>query len=178
MSTATDLRYPIGSFSAPTDTGDAARRQWIDEIARAPAAFRAAVDGLTPAQLETPYREGGWTVRQVVHHVADSHLNAYVRYKLALTEDAPTIKPYDQSSWALLRDSSVVPVETSLALLDALHERWVAILRGMTASDFARGYVHPEYQRVVPLSEVTAMYAWHGKHHAAHITGLRERSGW
>ena len=177
-SLVTDIRYPIGPFALPADTGDAARRRWIDEISRAPAALRAAVDGLTPAQLDTPYGEGGWSPRQIVHHVADSHMNAYIRFKLALTENAPTIAPYDQASWAMLHDTARVPVDTSLALLDALHERWVAILRGMTPSDFERGYTHPEHRRVVPLVEATAMYAWHGRHHAAHITGLRKRNGW
>lgn len=174
----TDLRYPVGKFTAPTSTSDSQRAALIDDVARAPAALRAAVAGLTPAQLDTPYRPGGWTVRQVVHHVPDSHINAYLRFKQALSEDTPTIKPYDQDVWVTLPDTPATPVDVSLALLDALHARWVTLLRAMRPSDFERGYEHPEYRRVVPLSEALANYAWHGRHHVAHITSLRERSGW
>jgi uncharacterized damage-inducible protein DinB len=174
----TDPRYPIGQFKYDGVVSAEARRCRIDEIARTPAALREAVAGLRPAQLETPYREGGWTVRQVVHHLPDSHLNAYVRFKLALTEDAPLVKPYDQGRWAELDDSRTVPVEVSLRLLEALHERWVAVLRAMTPEDWRRAYRHPEYERLITLDEVLAMYAHHGRHHVAQITGLRERRGW
>jgi uncharacterized damage-inducible protein DinB len=175
---AADLRYPVGKFEYDGVATPQARARRIEEISRAPAALREAVKGLSPKQLDTPYREGGWTVRQLVHHVPDSHLNAYVRFKLALTEDTPTIKPYDQERWAELADTRTVPPEVSLALLDAVHERWVAVLRAMTPADWQRAYRHPEYNRVVPLDEVLAMYAWHGRHHVAQITALRQREGW
>jgi hypothetical protein len=178
---ADDLRYPVGPWQRPAagaTATDAERGAWIAEIAAAPAALRRAVAGLSEAQLETPYRPGGWTVRQVVHHVPDSHMNAYVRFKLALTEATPTIKPYDQAAWAMLRDARTVPIEGSLAMLEGLHARWVAVLRGMSAADFQRGYNHPEQQRVVLLEEALSMYAWHGRHHVAHITSLRAREGW
>lgn len=172
-----DLAYPIGKFvwDGPTGTADRARR--IEEIAAAPAALRAAVAGFTAEQLDTPYRPGGWTVRQVCHHVPDSHLNAYVRFKLAMTEDAPTIKPYDEAAWAELADVRTVPVATSLALLEALHERWVAFLRSLGDADWARTFRHPELG-VVPLEKNVALYAWHGRHHVAHVTALRARMDW
>lgn len=175
---ATDPRYPIGKFAYDGVATPEARSRRIAEIAQAPVALRAAVKGLTPKQLDTPYREGGWTVRQVVHHVPDSHLNAYIRFKLALTENTPTIKPYDEKRWAELADTRTVPPEVSLALLDAVHERWVALLKSMTLADWQRAYHHPEYNRRIPLDEVLALYAWHGRHHAAHITSLREQEGW
>ena len=173
----TDLRYPIGNYqSKPALTPDE-RRAAIEKIAQAPARLKAAVAGLAPGQLDTPYRDGGWTVRQVVHHLPDSHVNAYVRFKLALTENEPLIKPYDEKSWANLADVRTTPVEVSLALLDALHQRWVALLRGMRAEDFARRLNHPDLGRVT-LDDLVNMYAWHGAHHVAHITSLRERQGW
>ena len=174
----TDLRYPIGKFSFPEQVTDAQCRQWIDEIAAAPAALRAAVAGLSPEQLDTPYRPGGWTVRQLVHHVPDSHMNAYVRFKLALTEDEPTIKPYEEARWAELPDVKTVPVSVSLTLLDMLHERWLGVLRTLSPADRRRGFRHPEHGRVLTLEQALALYAWHGRHHAAHVTALRERSGW
>lgn len=174
----TDLRYPIGKFTPVAEPTDAQRAEWIDAIAQAPAAMRAAVSGLGPAQLETPYRPGGWTVRQVVHHVPDSHLNAYCRYKLTLTEDEPMVKPYLEARWAELPDTAATPVAVSLALLDALHARWVALMRAMSPADFRRTYRHPEHGRTFRLDEVAGLYAWHGRHHVAHITALRERSGW
>ena len=140
--------------------------------------MRAAVSGLTDAQLDTPYRPGGWTVRQVVHHVPDSHVNAYIRLKLALTEHAPTIKPYDEAKWAELDDGKSKLVEHSLALLDALHARWVFLLERMSPSDFDRKVNHPEWDTPMSLDHLLALYSWHGKHHVAHITSLRERSGW
>ncbi len=174
---STDLRYPIGKFTFPEQATDAQCRQWIDEIAAAPAALRSAVAGLSPEQLDTPYRPGGWTVRQVVHHVPDSHLNSYVRFKLALTEEEPTIKPYDEARWAELPDTRETPVEVSLGLLDALHERWVTLLRSLSPADLERTFRHPE-MGVVPLRKNVALYAWHGRHHIAHITSLRARMGW
>jgi hypothetical protein len=172
-----DLAYPIGKFtwSGPGSVEDRERR--IAEVAAAPAALRKAVAGLTDAQLDTPYRPGGWTVRQVAHHVPDSHVNAYVRFKLAVTEDTPTIKPYDEAAWAELADVKAVPVATSLALLEAVHERWVAFLRSLGEADWARTFNHPELG-VVSLERNLALYAWHGRHHVAHVTSLRERMGW
>jgi hypothetical protein len=169
-----DLRFPTGKFQRPPQLDDAARERAIEVVASTPARLRDAVRGLTDAQLDTEYRPGGWTVRQVVHHVPDSHLNAYVRFKLALTEDEPTIKPYDESRWAELADTKTVPVATSLTLLETVHERWVAILRAMTPTDFERPLVHPESGRQ-RLDQMLALYAWHGPHHIAHITSLRER---
>jgi hypothetical protein len=176
--TQIDPRYPVGKFERPAGplTTDE-RRTLIDQIAATPARMRAAVAGLSEAQLDTPYREGGWTVRQVAHHVPDSHMNAFIRVKLALTEDQPTIKPYDEAAWAKLSDVRDTPVETSLTLLETLHARWDAILRAMTDGDFARTLLHPEHG-VVTLDWLIALYAWHGRHHAAHITSLRERNGW
>jgi uncharacterized damage-inducible protein DinB len=173
-----DLSYPIGKFEWAGPSTPEERERLIAQIAAAPAIFRAAVAGLSEKQLDTPYRPGGWTVRQVVHHVPDSHLNAYIRCKLALTEHQPTIKPYDQERWALLADSKHTPIETSLVLLEALHERWVALLRALESEDFGRVLIHPEHDAPMSLDKVLAHYAWHGKHHAAHITSLRERMGW
>ena len=173
-----DPRYPIGRFSLEGEITEARRQAWIDEIDRAPAALRAAVAGLTADQMETPYRPGGWTVRQVVHHVPDSHLNSYVRFKLALTEDEPTIKPYEEASWAELNDVRMVAPEVSLVLLETLHARWVPLLRSLSRADYRRTYRHPEMDRVWTLEETLALYAWHGRHHVAHITALREREGW
>jgi uncharacterized damage-inducible protein DinB len=174
----TDLRYPIGRFTLPTEITEPQRAGWIDDVACAPSALRAAVTGLSPAQLDTPYRPGGWTVRQVVHHVPDSHLNAYTRFKLALTEAEPTIKPYDEARWAELRDTAVVPTDISLTMLEALHARWVGLLRSMSPAEFGRTFRHPEHGRIFTLDETLAIYAWHGRHHVAHITTLRERNGW
>ena len=175
---ATDLRYPIGRFSLEGEPTDERRQDWIAAIASTPTELRAAVAGLTDAQLDTPYRPGGWTVRQVAHHVPDSHLNAYTRFKLALTEDEPTIKPYDEARWAELPDARSAPVEPSLSLLASLHERWVLLLRQLGPEEFARTFHHPEHGRALALGKVLAMYAWHGRHHTAHITRLRERMGW
>jgi uncharacterized damage-inducible protein DinB len=156
---------------------EVARRKLIAQIAEAPAKLRAAVKGLNKKQLDMPYREGGWTIRQVVHHLPDSHMNAYVRFKLALTEDHPTIKTYDQERWAELPDSKTAPIEPSLGLLDSLHERWVGVLKSMSAADFSRNLKHPELGEVV-LDRYLALYAWHGRHHVGHITSLRKRRGW
>ena len=149
----------------------------IEQIAAAPQKMREAVAGLTPRQLETPYREGGWTLRQVVHHVPDSHMNSYVRFKLALTEQTPTIRPYDEARWADLADSVDTPPETSMALLESLHDRWVRLLRSMSADDFQRTLNHPE-NGLMTLDAMLALYAWHGRHHVAHITSTRTRNGW
>jgi uncharacterized damage-inducible protein DinB len=172
-----DLRYPIGKFERRDQLSAAERRTMIEQIAAAPTRMREAITGLTPAQLDTPYREGGWTLRQVVHHVPDSHLNAYIRFKLALTEETPTIKPYDEARWAELSDSHDTPVKTSLAMLEALHDRWVRLLKSMKPGDFQRQLKHPE-SGTMPLDNVLALYAWHGQHHVAHITSTRERKGW
>jgi hypothetical protein len=173
-----DPRYPIGPFRFEGRSDQRHREAWIGEIAAAPGHLRAAVAGLTPAQLDTPYRDKGWTVRQVVHHVPDSHLNAYTRIKLALTEEEPTIKPYDEARWAELPDVRTAPIETSLTLLECLHRRWVLLLRELEPQDFERRFHHPEQGRSIGLEEVLAMYAWHGRHHVAHITSLRSRMGW
>ena len=172
-----ELRYPTGRFSRPDALTSDQRRAAIETIATTPAQMRAAVRGLTDAQLDTPYRPGGWTVRQLVHHVPDSHANAYCRFKLALTEDTPTIKPYDEAAWALLEDSRTTPVETSLTMLDVLHDRWVRLLRAISPNDFARRLNHPE-NGMMNLDQLLALYAWHGPHHVAHVTRLREREGW
>jgi hypothetical protein len=171
------LRYPIGKFSRPEALTPQDHKAAIASLAALPENLRSAVSGLTPHQLDTPYRQGGWTVRQLVHHVADSHLNAYVRIRLALTEDWPTIKPYDQSLWAELPDARIAPVELSLELLDALHQRLVLLLESLTEADWQRGYNHPESGRQT-IVQVLAMYEWHSRHHVAHVTELRKRMGW
>jgi hypothetical protein len=172
-----DLRYPIGRLHRPESLPDAQRRRAIDVIAAAPAEMRAAVRGLDETQLDTPYRPDGWSVRQVVHHVPDSHLNAYIRFKLALTEDTPTIKAYDEAAWAKLDDSRTTPVETSLTMLEVLHDRWVRLLRSLSPTDYSRKLIHPE-NGPMTLDGVLATYEWHSRHHVAHIVGLRKRSGW
>jgi hypothetical protein len=178
LSTMTpDLSYPIGKFTWTGPNTDADRRGYIDEIAAVPSNLRKAVAGLDDQQLDTPYRPGGWTVRQVVHHVPDSHLNSYTRFKLALTEDEPLIKPYDEAAWAELADSRDTPIETSLSLLDNLHARWTILLRSLTPADFGRKLRHPQLG-IVDLDRYVAMYAWHGKHHVAHISSLRQRMSW
>jgi uncharacterized damage-inducible protein DinB len=172
-----DPRYPIGKYAMPAEVMPAMRAEAIRDTAAAPEMIRAAVKGLNDAQLETPYREGGWTVRQVVHHVADSHMNAYMRWRLALTETEPTIKPYEESAWAKLEDAAHAPVEVSLRLLEPLHERWVKLLRSVKEHEFARTFRHPDHG-VRTLDWMLFLYAWHGKHHTAHITELRKQKGW
>ncbi len=172
-----DLSYPIGKFKPESNLSPERRTELIAQIAEAPARMRAAVQGLSPQQLDTPYRPQGWTVRQVVHHVPDSHMNSYMRFKLALTESEPTIKPYEQQLWAELADSRQTPVETSLTLLECLHQRWVLLLKSMADGDWQRTFRHPELG-IMRLDTNLALYAWHGRHHVAHITGLRERMGW
>jgi len=173
-----DPRYPIGKFTPPDVMTPALRRQMIETIAATPGEIRIAVKGLNDAQLAAPYREGGWTVKQVVHHLPDSHLNAYTRFKLALTEDCPMVKPYDEAAWAALPDSAITPIEVSLVFLDGLHERWVNLLHSMREEEFLRTYRHPEFQGTRSLDHLLAIYAWHGPHHVAHVTELRKRMGW
>ncbi len=175
---ADDLRYPTGRFVPPSSWTDAATAESRAAIAALPAALRRAVDGLDDRQLDTPYRDDGWTVRQVVHHVLDSHVNAYCRFKLAMTEDEPTIKPYQEARWAELPDGRTGSVEPSLDALEGLHVRWCRFLDGMSTSDWDRGFHHPEHGELIPLGRTIAMYAWHGRHHVGHITALRDREGW
>jgi uncharacterized damage-inducible protein DinB len=174
----TDPRYPIGKFERRDSLSPQERRACIDQIASMPQQIRDAVRGLSDQQLDTPYREGGWTLRQVVHHVPDSHMNAYMRLKHALTEESPTIKPYDEDAWSKLADARDTPVETSLALLAALHQRWVGLLRTLQDDDFRRTFRHPEHPGSVTIDWLVALYAWHGRHHTAHITSARERMKW
>jgi len=172
-----DLRYPIGEFKYEAPLTDAERQACLAIIEETPARMRAAVAGLNEEQLDTPYRPEGWTVRQVVHHVPESHLNSYIRFKLALTEDEPTIKPYYEDRWAKLDDASQAPIALSLDLLDALHGRWIWFLRSLKPEDFKCTFRHPELG-IVSLDKNIALYAWHGPHHVAQITSLRERNGW
>lgn len=166
----------MGGYQLPQSIAPEERRSWIREIAETPRHLRAAVAGLSDSQLDTPYRPGGWTVRQVVHHVPDSHMNCFIRVKFALTEDQPTIKPYDEATWAELPDAKA-PIEVSLALLDALHGRWMTLMEPLTEAQWKRTFLHPE---LGPrnLEQTMSLYAWHGRHHVAHIARLRERMGW
>jgi uncharacterized damage-inducible protein DinB len=170
-------QYPIGKFSFDKDATTAKRSAWIRDIAEMPGKLRLAVKGLSAAQLDTPYREGGWTVRQVVHHLADSHMNSFVRFKLALSETSPTIKPYSQAAWAETADVSGVDIAHSLALLEGLHARWVILLSSLTPEDYQRTFNHPE-SGLNTLDRALQAYAWHGRHHVAHITTLRNARGW
>jgi len=176
MISTADPRYPIGKFQQPLESTPALRQQAIEIISDTPARLRSAVDGLSPVQLDTPYRDGGWTLRQVVHHVPDSHMNAFVRLRLALTEDNPTIKPYNESEWAKLADARA-PIAVSQTLLDALHERWDLTWRAMKQEDFARPLIHPDSGQK-NIDWLLFMYEWHGKHHTAHITHLRKQKSW
>lgn len=171
-----DLRYPIGKPDRPDHLTEEQRREFIQAVEETPAKLRAAVARLNESQLDTPYRPGGWTVRQVVHHLPDSHMNAVVRFKLALTEEEPTIKPYNEARWAELPGAQG-PIEPSLALVDALHQRWVQLLRSITPAQWAKKMIHPE-SGPMTLDKSLAIYGWHGRHHVAHITSLRERNGW
>ena len=171
-------RYPIGKFSYEKKDYDKGKRNvFISEIETAPSSLRNAAAGLSEIQLDTPYREGGWRVRQVIHHLPDSHLNAYVRFKLALTENNPLVKTYDEKKWAELTDYSNTPIEDSLSFFDSLHKKWVILLKSLDDNDFKKTYLHPELGEV-NLDWATAQYAWHGKHHVAHITSLRKRMKW
>jgi uncharacterized damage-inducible protein DinB len=176
MTELDQLRYPVGRFT-PIENIANARTECIRAIAQLPTRLCAAIAGLNDAQLDTPYRDGGWTVRQVVHHLADSHANSVIRFKLALTEDCPTIKPYDENAWAQLSDSKSLPIDSSLTFLTAMHERWVALLESMNEGDFKREFAHPERGRQTLLTAL-GIYAWHGRHHTAHITALRARNNW
>jgi hypothetical protein len=176
MTELNELRYPIGRFAPPASSLPGIRAAHIQTLRALPEKLKAAVSGLSEAQFDTPYREGGWTVRQVTHHLADSHAMAFVRCKLALTEDWPTIKTYDEAAWANLPDSKQ-PIDGALAMVTALHGRWVSLLEGMSEEDFRKGYNHPEHGRV-DMAKALAMYDWHSRHHTAHITGLRARQGW
>ncbi len=172
-----DLQYPIGRFVEDPDVTEEKRRRWIGEIAAASDLFRKAVAGLTPAQLDTPYRPEGWTVRQVVHHMADSHAHVYMRFRMALTESEPAIPAYKNAAWAELADAKTAPVEISITLLDAIHQRLVLLLRATAPADFARTFKRPDGS-TMSLDKALQMYNWHARHHAAHITSLRERMGW
>lgn len=171
------LAYPIGKY-IEQPFSEQQRKEWLLDIESLPLQIEHSVLNLDEAQLDTPYREGGWTVKQVVHHVADSHMNAYTRFKLGLTETKPTIKPYEEKEWAKMIDSQKVPVNISITLLHALHRRWIEILRNMTAEDFKREVYHPEHKTHLTLWYLLGMYAWHSRHHVAHIMRLRERMGW
>ena len=173
----TDIRYPVGKFQKQESITDAQREQCIREIAEAPSKLRSAVAGLSDQQLNTPYRDGGWTVKQVVHHLPDSHLNAYIRFKLVLTEQQPNIKTYHENLWAELHDARNAPIETSLTLLESLHTRWVMFLKSLQPQDFDRTLNHPD-NGIMKIHTLLQMYAWHGRHHVAHITSLKERMGW
>jgi hypothetical protein len=172
-----NLSYPIGRFDFQQTVTPEQLPGLITQISVAPAALRAAVGGLSDEQLDTPYRPGGWTVRQTIHHVADSHMTSFLRLRLALTEDTPAIKGYDQAAWGELADSRTAPIEPSLQIIENLHFRWTSLLRSMAVEDFARGFQHSELG-VLRLDTTLALYAWHGRHHCAHITGLRDRNGW
>jgi len=178
-----DLRYPIGKvddqpYSTKSGYDEKIKAALLREIQLCPSMLEHAIANLDEQQLDIPYRNGGWTTKQVVHHVADSHMNAYIRFKLALTEDNPTIKPYDEAAWARLSDTQNLPVNISLTLLHALHTRWVELMKKMTEDEWKRTIFHPEHKQEIALWDMLATYAWHGKHHTAHITSLRERMGW
>lgn len=172
-----DLRYPLGRFEFTRTLSEDGRLECVRQIESASVRLQAAVEGLSGEQLDTSYRPDGWTVRQVVHHLPDSHLNSYTRFRLALTEDDPTIRSFDETAWAELPDARTGPVEVSIALLDALHRRWSTLLRRLTADDWRRTFLHPEYGAVT-LDECSARVAWHGRHHVAQITALRQRMDW
>ena len=175
--TLEQLRYPIGTFKKPESVTTEMLQQWIADIEALPVLLSKAVEGLTEEQLLLPYRPDGWTVRQTVNHVADSHANAFIRFKLALTENTPTIKPYEEHLWAELEDGKNAPIEWSLTMLDVMHKRWVMLLKSMTDAQFEYQFMHPETKHLNALRTVTGMYSWHGKHHTAHITELRKRMG-
>ncbi len=172
-----DERYPLGKFEFAGDSEEA-RAGYLKDIREAPGLLRAAVAGLSESQVDTPYREGGWTVRQLVHHVADSHLNSYIRFRWALTEDKPVIKAYDEKVWAELSDARTAAVELSLNLLESLHARWLALIENLSTDELNRVFIHPETGNEISLIRNLAVYAWHGKHHSAHVTELRKRMGW
>lgn len=183
MADSIDLRYPIGKAEdqALKNNGEydeQVKKSYLADIQMCPALLEAAISNLDEHQLNVPYREGGWTIRQVIHHVADSHMNAFIRFKLALTEENPVIKPYDEGAWAELSDTKNLPVNISLTLLHALHTRWLEVLKNVTVEGWQCTVFHPEHKRKLTLWKMLSSYAWHGKHHTAHITSLRERMGW
>lgn len=175
---AVDEKFPIGKFKVAEKVTDELLERWIDDIKELPVRLREAVEGLTEEQLNTPYREGGWTVRQVVNHVTDSHMNAYVRFRLALTEDIPTIKPYVQTAWGELVDAKSGSIKPSLLILEGLHERWEQLLSSLSHAEFSRTFFHPELKIKLDLYKSTALYSWHCRHHVAHIMNLRQKNNW
>jgi len=177
MTNPDGIRFPVGDFTIDPEVTVEKRAAWIRQMAEAPVKLRAALAGLSDEQLDTRYREGGWMLRQVVHHLADAHLNGFARFKLALTEDNPPIKTYEETLWAETADGRDAPVELSLKLLEALHERWIILLASLREADFARTFSHPQ-RGAMTIDRAIQLYAWHGIHHAAHISGLRERQGW
>jgi hypothetical protein len=172
------LKYPIGRYEKPGGYTPGLIKEWIGVLKAMPSWMDVCIENLDEHQLKVPYREGGWNIQQVIHHVADSHMNAYIRLKLALTEDNPTVKPYSESAWANLIDTELVPVNISVTILHGLHRRLVVLLEHMQQADWERTYYHPEHNRNFPVWEMVAMYAWHSKHHTAHIQQLRERMNW
>lgn len=172
------LKYPVGKFTSPTQIGEVNLAEAIAYLKKFPQLLSDAVANLDDEQFNTPYREGGWTVKQLVHHIADSHMNAYIRFKLALTEESPVIKPYQEASWAELKDSQITEVKVSLQLLGLLHQRWTNLIESMSDEDFKRTYMHPQYQTITPLWNALALYYWHSRHHLAHITSLKNRLKW
>jgi uncharacterized damage-inducible protein DinB len=178
MTDLDSLRYPIGKFVIPTQFSNEIIKDWIQQIASLPARLKEEVENLNDDQLDTPYRPDGWTVRQIVNHCADSHMNALLRFKLTLTEDKPVIKPYIEQLWAELQDSKNMPIAPALTTVEGVHARLVVLLNSMTEEDFERSYIHPQYQREYKLKEVLALYAWHGNHHLAHITQLKLKMNW
>jgi hypothetical protein len=172
-----DIRYPTGKYE-PQPFSEKQKEDWLTDLKFLPQELELAIQNLDESQLQTPYREGGWTVQQLVHHVADSHINAYVRFKLGLTENNPPIKPYEEKEWATLDDVNALPINVSTTLLHALHKRWVATIRNLSDEQWQRTVFHPEHKKEMTLWFLLGMYAWHGKHHVKHITALRERNGW
>ena len=176
--TIEQLSYPMGKFAFNANADENEIHRWISDIELLPAQVKNAVKGLSSSQLDTPYRDGGWSVRQVIHHIADSHMNAYIRFKLALTEDNPTIKPYNEKLWAELDDSKHQPIELSLAIIEPLHSRWVHVIKKINKVDYSRTVFHPESKREMSIKFLLHLYSWHGKHHTAHINSLRDRNKW
>lgn len=172
-----DLRYPIGKYE-PKPFSNELKEEWLADIRFLPQAIEAAINNLDVAQLHTPYRDEGWTVHELVHHVADSHMNAFIRFKLGLTEESPIIKPYSEGDWVKTNDVVTIPINVSLTLLFALHQRWYAFLTQLEETDWQRTIIHPNHRDPISLWDLLGMYAWHGRHHTAHITALRERKGW
>ncbi|WP_141433553.1 YfiT family bacillithiol transferase [Bacillus sp. 03113] len=172
------LKYPIGQYNSPVEITKEHREEWIKVLAELPVLLKKSVMNLNEEQLNTEYRPGGWTIRQVIHHIADSHMNSFIRFKLSLTEDSPIIKPYDEKKWAELYDTRSAPIEISLALIESLHERWVLLLNSLNEKQFSRSFIHPEDQKTIPLDNALGLYAWHSRHHLSHITELLKRMNW